>query len=83
MTQKIDQNALNALSRQLAVYGAETQSKLMAMRVYLIGLRGVFKYIYSSLVSKSLKILFWLDLNKLPFMTIMLSEWRILAQIFI
>lgn len=31
----------NALSRQLAVYGAETQSKLMAMRVMLIGLRGV------------------------------------------
>lgn len=35
---KIDKNAL---SRQLAVYGAETQGKLMALRVFIIGLRGV------------------------------------------
>jgi len=31
----------NALSRQLAVYGYETQSKLMEMRVLIIGIRGV------------------------------------------
>ena len=36
---QIDQNAL---SRQLAVYGHETQGKLMAMRVLIHGLTGVF-----------------------------------------
>ncbi len=35
---QIDQNAL---SRQLAVYGAEAQGKLMAMRVYIHGVTGV------------------------------------------
>lgn len=34
----IDQDAL---SRQLAVYGAETQMKLMKMRVYIHGLSGL------------------------------------------
>ena len=31
----------NALSRQLAVYGAEAQGKLMAMRVFIHGVSGV------------------------------------------
>ena len=35
---QIDQNAL---SRQLAVYGAEAQGKLMTMRVFIHGLTGV------------------------------------------
>jgi len=35
---QIDQNAL---SRQLAVYGAEAQGKLMTMRVFIHGLSGV------------------------------------------
>lgn len=38
MEAEIDQNAY---SRQLAVYGAETQGKLMAMRVFILGVRGV------------------------------------------
>ena len=42
----------NALSRQLAVYGAETQSKLMAMKVYISGLRGVNIIFIQSLVYK-------------------------------
>lgn len=35
----IDQNAF---SRQLAVYGIEAQGKLMAMKVYIHGVTGVF-----------------------------------------
>ena len=38
----------HALSRQLAVYGAETQGKLMAMRVFLLGIRGVSHVIYAA-----------------------------------
>lgn len=38
---QIDQNAL---SRQLAVYGAEAQGKLMSMRVFIHGLTGVYIY---------------------------------------
>ena len=34
----IDQDAM---SRQLAVYGAEAQGKLMAMRVFIHGVTGV------------------------------------------
>ena len=37
----------NALSRQLAVYGAEAQGKLMAMRVFIHGLTGV--HIFSNI----------------------------------
>lgn len=39
---QIDQNAL---SRQLAVYGAEAQGKLMSMRVFIHGLSGVFIFL--------------------------------------
>jgi hypothetical protein len=43
---QIDQNAL---SRQLAVYGAEAQGKLMSMRVFVHGVTGVtFSFKYSS-----------------------------------
>lgn len=35
---QIDQNSL---SRQLAVYGHETQGKLMEMKVYIHGMTGV------------------------------------------
>lgn len=35
---QIDQNAM---SRQLAVFGQETQGKLMAMRVFIYGMNGV------------------------------------------
>jgi len=31
----------NALSRQLAVYGAEAQGKLMAMKIFIHGVSGV------------------------------------------
>lgn len=40
----IDQNAL---SRQLAVYGHETQGKLMAMKVFVHGISGVHILKYS------------------------------------
>lgn len=40
----IDQNAL---SRQLAVYGHETQGKLMAMKVFIYGISGVNIFIVS------------------------------------
>ena len=40
------------LSRQLAVYGAEAQGKLMSMRVFIHGLSGVYLYIKSSFLSK-------------------------------
>ena len=50
----IDQNAL---SRQLAVYGAEAQGKLMSMRVFVHGVTGVLFSFYSySFLSKSRKI---------------------------
>jgi hypothetical protein len=39
MTQEIDEHTL---SRLLAVHGADTQRKLMVMKVFLLGLRGVF-----------------------------------------
>ena len=42
----IDQNAL---SRQLAVYGAEAQGKLMTMRVYIHGMTGVNIPYYSAI----------------------------------
>jgi hypothetical protein len=32
----------HAMSRQLAVYGAEAQGKLMALRVFIHGVSGVF-----------------------------------------
>ena len=32
----------HALSRQIAVYGAEAQGKLMALRVFIHGVSGVF-----------------------------------------
>ena len=35
---KLDENLY---SRQMAVYGAETQAKLVKMRVFVQGLRGV------------------------------------------
>ena len=35
---QIDQNAM---SRQLAVYGAEAQGKLMSLRVFIHGISGV------------------------------------------
>lgn len=38
---QIDQNAL---SRQLAVYGAEAQGKLMSMRVFVHGVTGVIYF---------------------------------------
>lgn len=34
----------NALSRQLAEYGAEAQGKLMRLKVFIQGLRGVISY---------------------------------------
>lgn len=58
---QIDQNAL---SRQLAVYGAEAQGKLMSMRVFIHGLTGVYLYIKSSFLSKLPKISFSLVQNK-------------------
>jgi tRNA A37 threonylcarbamoyladenosine dehydratase len=48
----IDQNAL---SRQLAVYGHEAQGKLMAMKVFIHGISGVYSILYR-LASKLLKI---------------------------
>lgn len=58
---QIDQNAL---SRQLAVYGAEAQGKLMSMRVFIHGLTGVYIYLKLSFLSKSPKILFSQAPNK-------------------
>ena len=49
---QIDQNAL---SRQLAVYGAEAQGKLMSMRVFIHGMTGVKLYFIYSLPYKSQK----------------------------
>lgn len=34
----------DALSRQLAVYGVEAQGKLMAMRVFIHGVTGVYNF---------------------------------------
>jgi hypothetical protein len=42
--QSFDQNAL---SRQLAVYGQETQLKLMALRIFIHGLSGVLQLVFS------------------------------------
>lgn len=42
---QIDQNAM---SRQLAVYGAEAQGKLMSMRVFIHGLTGVYIFLNSA-----------------------------------
>lgn len=74
----IDQNAL---SRQLAVYGHEAQGKLMALRVYIHGLTGVY-YILFSWVFKLQRILYWLDQNKLPSMTLALSLSKTSVVIF-
>ena len=38
----------NALSRQLATYGAEAQAKLMKMRVFIHGITGVYFYLIQS-----------------------------------
>lgn len=64
---QIDQNAL---SRQLAVYGAEAQGKLMSMRVFIHGMTGVKHYFIYSLPYKSLKTLSSLAPSKLPFTTL-------------
>jgi hypothetical protein len=40
-TTVISDQTENAIFRQLAVYGHQTQSKLMKMRVYIHGLSGV------------------------------------------
>lgn len=58
---QIDQNAL---SRQLAVYGAEAQGKLMAMRVFIHGVSGVYYIFKYSSEFKSQKISFSQDPNK-------------------
>ncbi len=36
----------NAIFRQLAVYGHQTQSKLMKMKVYIHGLTGVILFLF-------------------------------------
>ncbi len=40
-TQKPKGYDVNAISRQLAVYGAEAMGKLITMKVFIQGLRGV------------------------------------------
>lgn len=75
---QIDQNAL---SRQLAVYGAEAQGKLMSMRVFIHGLTGVYIYLKLSFLSKSPKISFSLALNKSLFSIKLLSQLKTLEEI--
>lgn len=58
----------NLYSRQIGVFGAEAMGKLVKLRVFIQGLRGVRFYL-PRLVSKPQRTSSWPDQSLLPSMT--------------
>ncbi len=71
-TPQVDKD--NLYSRQIGVFGAEAMGKLVKLRVFIQGLKGVRFYLILRLVLKLQKISFLLVLRVLLSMILMLFK---------